>query len=193
MYSNKFKKTSNQKTLLIIVGVVLALLVLLIVLEKTKVINLYSKKQPTSTEAKTTSTAPTAQADFSDGDERLIADTSRNEGIIKDTGGNLTDIPAESQWQKSSDGKITVYTPGKDSVVKNGDTLSGSSSLSQVSFRLIDDVTGVIAQGTLSVVNGNFSGSFDFSTTGTNGRLDIFNSSPDGIESSNTEIPVRFK
>lgn len=195
MSSNKIQKKSKKKTLLVAASAVLILLLILFVFEKTNVINLYSKKsQPTTTtEAKTTSTAPSAQENFTDGDERQGSSTNRNEGIVTDTGGNISNTPGQSQWTTSSDGAITVYLPAKSSIIKSGDSMNGTSNLSKVSFRLIDDVSGVIAQGALSVVNGKFSGSFNFSTSGTNGRLDIFNAATDGVESSNVEIPIRFR
>jgi hypothetical protein len=192
MYSNKSQKRSKKKLFFLIAGAGLALLVLLFVLEITHVINLYSKKQPVATDAKTTSTAPTAQEDFTEGGERPIARSDKTEGIIQDTGGTAPSTD-QAQWSSSSDGAITVYMPAKNDLITSGGTLSGASNLSKVSFRLIDDVSGVIAQGSLTVVNGKFSGSFSFSTNGTNGRLDIFSAAPDGVESSNVEIPVRFR
>lgn len=142
---------------------------------------------------KTTSTAPSAQEDFTGGSNREVNRTTKNEGQVEDTSGSVATVPSQNQWSTSDSGAITVYAPAKDSIIKSGDLLSGSSNLSKISYRLIDNVSGVIAQGSLSVVNGKFSGSFNFSTTGTAGRLDIYSASAEGIESSNIEIPVRFK
>ncbi len=189
------KLTITKKKLLIIACAALLILFVLFVLEKRHVIDLYNKDKQTSEDedAKTTSTAPTAQEDFSEGGERPIARGDKDEGLVADTGGSVQSIPPENQWSVSADKAITVYLPSKDSVLVSGSTLSGSSTLPHVNFRLIDDVSGLIAQGTLSVVNGKFSGTFSFNTSGANGRLDIYNASVDGIESSNVEIPVRFK
>lgn len=145
-------------------------------------------------DAKTTSTLPTAQSSFTDGDSRVPANTSNtNEGVVTDTQGGSVSPAPESQWSVSSTGFITVYSPARSGVLKTGDTLSGKASTPSVSFRLIDDVSGVIAEGRLSVKDGMFSGKFDFSTSGTEGRLDIFSTLTNGKEENNIEIPVRFK
>lgn len=189
------KNKGTRKKLFLSVGAaVLVLAVGLFALEKFDVTNFVSGKNVSSTnDPKTTSTAPTAQDDFTDGGPRDVNPGDDNEGTVQDTGGNVPTIPPESQWSKSSDQRITVYGPAKNSVIKKGDTLSGVSTLTKVNFRLIDDVTGVIVTGSLAVEGGKFSGSFDFSTSGTNGRLDVFTANADGVESSVVEIPVRFK
>jgi hypothetical protein len=148
---------------------------------------------PLPTDAKTTSTAPTAQENFTGGDNREARSQPQNEGTATDTGGIITEQPAQDAWSVSSSGQITLYSPSKNSLFQNGDVISGASTLSTVNFRLIDDVSGVIAEGSLGVVNGKFSGKFSFSTTGTNGRLDIFSIDTGGIENNNVEVPVRFK
>lgn len=145
--------------------------------------------------AQTTSDAPTAQEDFTGGDDRQ-PNTQTNtggEGTVSSTNGNISSIPPQSEWTTSPSGAITVYSPAKNSLLTNGNTISGKATAAKVSFRLIDDVTGVIAQGELPVVNGNFSGKFNFSTTATSGRLDVFNTREDGVEINNVEIPIRFK
>jgi hypothetical protein len=188
------RRKYNKRQLLTTFLIVLFLGFGVLILEKANIIDLYSKKQPNpQAEAKTTSTAPTAQEDFTGGNERPVNTTEKNEGTVQDTQGSLATSLDSSKWSSSKDGVITVYEPSKNGLVTGNSSLSGASSLSKVSFRLIDDVSGVIAQGTLSVANGKFSGNFDFSTSGTNGRLDIFSATIDGVESSNIEIPIRFK
>jgi hypothetical protein len=186
---------SKKMLILLLAGAVVIAFFVIAVLEKTQVINLFGNDPAPipNSDAKTTSKAPTANENFSDGDERLIPNNAHDEGIVKDTSGNSSQPTDTSKFTRSSDGAITVYTPSANSLLISGGQLVGASSLSKVSFRLIDDVSGVKAQGTLSVVNGRFSGTFEFTTAGTNGRLDLFNMSADGVESSNVEIPVRFK
>lgn len=197
MVSVKTRISSNKKPLLIVGLCIILALVTLFVLEKTHIINLYTKNEsasePNDSEAKTTSTAPTAQENFSSGGDRPITRGEKDEGLLEDTGGNIPTVPSQDQWSTSSDGLITAYSPAKNSMLISGSSVSGASNHAKVSFRLIDDVSGVIAQGTLSVANGKFSGSFKFTTIGTNGRLDLFTATADGVESSNIEIPVRFK
>lgn len=192
----KYRSKTKTKRLLGLFLAALLLVALVAVLEKKQIINLRGPDKKTTSadeDAKTTSTAPSAQENFSGGGDRPVYSTDKNEGTVQDNSGNISSVPPKSQWIKSADSSITVYGPAKNSLVKNGESLSGSTSYSQVSFRLIDDISGVIAQGTLSVVNGRFSANINFSTTGTNGRLDVFGVKEDGTELSNIEIPVRFR
>lgn len=146
-------------------------------------------------EAPTTSTVPTAQPDFSNGDEREPGNTfgeDDGQGLVRDTGGsagmtqNMEPIISES-------GEISVYQPGYNSVLKSGGVLTGESELDTVTFRIIDDVSGVIGQGNLKVSSSKFSGTFEFKTRAKTGRIDVFGIRPDGTEFSNIEIPVRFE
>lgn len=145
--------------------------------------------------SKTTSTAPSAQEEFTGATERPVLEPSseKGEAYVSDNQGQSEIIPDKSQWTTSHSGQIIVYSPSNNQLLQKGDLISGESSLSTVSFRIIDNVSGVISEGQLTVVNGKFSGSVGFSTTATEGRLDIYSSSEDGIESSNIGIPVRFK
>ncbi|NCU40623.1 hypothetical protein EOL73_02600 [Candidatus Saccharibacteria bacterium] len=176
----------------------LALIACIYLLEKAKVIDVFSFDEKSSVvtdnDAKTTSTAPTAQDSFTDGDRRDIPNrTSDSEGYVKDDAGNIASLPPRSQWSTSQDSNLIVYSPANGSVLNNGDVLIGETSETEkVSFRLIDNISGVIARGEISVVDGKFSGTFIFSTTATIGRLDVFVTETDGKEISNIEIPVKF-
>lgn len=146
------------------------------------------------TDSETTSTAPTAQSDFTGGTEREPGNTlSENEGSggIRDNEGNLSDVDTSSSISSES-GEITLYTPKGNSKVASGEKVAGESKLSVVSYRIIDNVSGVISTGQLKVVNGKFSGTLEFTTTATEGRLDLFGTKPDGAEYSIIEVPVRF-
>ena len=151
------------------------------------------KHQSTNNIAETTSKEPSAQSTFTGGGKRKVVQSDKNEGVITDTGGNISSLPPSSDWSSSANGVITVYSPAKNSLLSSGQLLLGESAANRVSFRLIDSVSGVIAQGSVGIVNGKFSGSFSFNTTADNGRLDIFTTNIDGMESNNIEIPVRFK
>lgn len=170
---------------------------LFITLEATNKINiLHRPNKNTSSkaeEAKTTSDAATAQEDFQGGDDRKPNTTSHEEGTVKDTQGNVGAIPPSTQWSTSQSGLITIYTPAKNTVVATGLIVSGKASVPKVSFRLIDNVSGVISRGELSVINGAYSGVFNFTTTATAGRLDIFSTAADGVESNNITVSIRFK
>jgi len=144
--------------------------------------------------ATTTSTAASAQNDFTAGSARKEASKPNiNEGTITDNNGSTVTPPAENTWVRSSDGSsVIVYSPINNQVLQTGQILSGASTATRVNFRLIDNISGVIAQGTLSVVNGKFSGVSSFKTVASDGRVDIFTSDDQGVESNNVSIPVRF-
>lgn len=190
----KKKPSHLKRNILLAVAGLLVVAGILFVLEKKDVTNFIGAKNTAITEdAKTTSTAPTAQDDFTDGGSRDVNQGDDNEGTVQDTSGTVPSVPPQDQWTVSADQKITAYTPSKNAIIKKGDSISGASTLPKINFRLIDDASGVIAQGTLTVEKGKFSGTFDFTTTGSNGRLDLFTANADGVESSVVEIPVRFK
>lgn len=146
-------------------------------------------------EKHTTSTEPSAQSDFNNGQPRKEATQSRlNEGSISDNSGVITSTPPESAWMKSSDGQsVVVYSPSQNQILKSGSQLTGTSLQKKVSFRLIDDIQGVVAQGTLDVVDGKFSGIFNFSTEGSQGQVDVFTTNLEGVEQNNVSVPVRFR
>ena len=148
--------------------------------------------QSSNLKTETTSKQPSAQTDFADSKDKGSAQTVKNEGIVTDSNGNIDTIPPESSWIKSRDDVISVYSPTSNSILKTNDVLSGQTSAPSINFRLIDSISGEIAQGKISVVDGKFSGIFNFSTTATEGRLDIYTASDNGVESSVIEIPVRF-
>lgn len=189
---NKKRKTPKR---MIALGVVVAVIAVVGILEATNTTNLiFKSRQHKDTTTKTTSDAPTAQEDFAQGDDREPnTNTESGEAMISDTNGEISSIPAENQWTSSANNAITVYSPAKNTTVVNGSVISGRSDSSTVSFRLIDNISGVIAQGELKVVNGTFSGKLSFATTATEGRLDIFNTKTDGVEFNNVEVPIRFK
>jgi hypothetical protein len=144
---------------------------------------------------KTTSSAPTAQESFSEGDEEKINMTNSDEkgaASVIDNEGQVSSIPNETAWTSSPSGDITLYSPVQNQQLKNGDTIAGESSLTTVTYRVIDDISGVISSGQLSVVNGKFSGNISFNTKATEGRLDVFGTKEDGSEFSNVEIDIKF-
>lgn len=193
------KKRTNKKTKYIIIVSVLVLFFLSSVafLEATGKVNFFGNpaaKNSEESDAKTTSDAPTAQEDFTEGGERTPNTSSNDdEATVTDNSGNIGTVPASSQWSYSANQQLVVYSPTANQVLSNGSKISGKSTEQTVSFRLIGDSSGVIAQGQLAVGNGNFSGTFNFDTAATEGRLDVFNTKSDGVEFNNVEIPIRFR
>lgn len=188
---------SYKKYVPLIIACILVVVTMVFILEKTHTTNLI--KAPTEAErpssnAKTTSKQPSAQSDFSDGQPRKEATQSNmNEGTVSDNNGRIDSLPPEDQWTKSADGKsIVVYSPSANQTLKSGQQLTGASSSAVVNFRLIDNIQGVIASGSINVVDGKFAGTFDFSTTAEQGQVDIFTTASNGSESNTISIPVRF-
>jgi hypothetical protein len=117
---------------------------------------------------------------------------SGNSGGVTDTHGSSATSTNSSQWIKSASGAITVKQPTANSKLQDGNVISGSASVGEVHYRLSDNETGVIAQGTLGVVNGNFSGALHFTVQGTGGRLDIFSTDSQEVEYNEVQINVSF-
>lgn len=148
----------------------------------------------TNTAAKTTSALPTAQAGYNGTTKSTPKplDTEANQGGAVDTHGAITDIPPSSQWTSSSSDKITLYTPTNDSTLKPGATIEGAAQVSKVNFTLVDNSAGVIAQGSISVHNGKFSGSLQFTPQGKTGVLKVFSTDSSGREHDFTNVDVKF-
>jgi len=141
--------------------------------------------------AQTTSKSPTAQDDYSDGNDRSSnSGNDSSQGGAIDTGG--TDAPKTEIGITSESGLVTVSVPSKNDTVKNGSVVAGTvkSGVTKVQYRLIDEQYGVLAQGSLDVVNNAFSGKLQFSPRSDSGRLDIFSFDEAGTEVNNIEIPV---
>lgn len=148
--------------------------------------------------AETTSTSKTAQSDYDQGKERPTdgQNIGTNQGGAVDNKGSNdnTSTPGEPKTV-SSTGMITVLGLSTNSLLKNGDALRGTTdkTIGTVQFRVLDEATGVVAQGELSVVDGTFSGTLHFNAKSATGRIDVFNFDAGGREANNIEIPVRFK
>lgn len=125
-------------------------------------------------------------------DPNANAGLNSNAGGAKDTGGTTSASTDSSKWVISQSGNITVKQPIANATLKSGGVLSGSSKLEKVNFRLIDSSVGVIAQGTLTVVNGNFSGTLNFTPHSSSGRLDVFSTDDQGVELNEVQISVGF-
>lgn len=193
----RFKSNGRKRKIFLVTALIIILTcVVLAVLEKKQYINLYGAEVTDSQDdAKTTSSTKTAQEDFNEGEFREPGNSlNENEGTgsITDNNGSIGNDVDTSSPIVSSTGEITVYSPKSGATIKSGYALTGKSTLSKISYRLIDSVNGEIASGELNVVNGNFSGNIGYNTSATEGRLDIFATRDDYSEFSNVEIPIRF-
>jgi len=119
--------------------------------------------------------------------------TSRDQSLATDNqGATPSSSTNSSQWTVSTSGLVTVKQPASNSLLKSGDSLFGSAKVSQVQYRLIDNQVGVLAQGPLNVVDGNFSATLHFRAVANTGRLDVFSFDSQGAEVNEVQIPVRF-
>lgn len=189
---------SKRRIITIVIIVLFAGAVILFVLEKTNTTSFFSSTDNSdASDAQTTSDLPSAQSDFNGGsaaeenkDPGNTLNENRGTAVIEETGSQIVE---NSDPISSETGEITVYSPTKNSRVTSGAIISGTSSLSEVEYRIIDSTSGVIATGSLTVKNGKFSGKINFNNNATEGRIDLFATRPDFREYSNIEIPVRFR
>lgn len=109
---------------------------------------------------------------------------------------NTTAVPPKSQWTTSSSGTITLQQPYPNATIQSGSIISGtiqSSSIHTVNFILTDNAVGQIAQGSLSVVNGKFSGSLNFTSHSSSGTLQVYSPNPtNGAEENIINFDVKY-
>ena len=127
------------------------------------------------------------------GEKKIASSSGVNQGTSTDKQGEASPNTSPNQWIKSASGLLTVKQPVSGEVIKSGFILSGSANLDKVQYRLIDDQRGVVSQGFINVVSGNFSASISFPTYGENGRLDVFSSDPEGREINEVQVEVKLK
>lgn len=153
--------------------------------------------------AKTTSDLPSAQEDFqatNTGDEDNAKDREPGNSIredqgsagITDTNGNIPPSVDTSKPTTSQTGEITVYSPQQNQSVSREIIVAGTAKIKTVMYRISDDVTGVIETGSLSVINGKFSGTLKITTGAKVGQVSFFGVQSDDNEFSNVTIPLRF-
>lgn len=114
-------------------------------------------------------------------------------GIIDQKGQTGSSLPPSSEWAASASGNIVLQQPVANSVVKSGDTLSGTAKVGSIRFILKDDSVGLIADGSLSVVNGKFSGKLEFTPHSKKGSLEVYYPNPkNGAEEDIVHINVNY-
>jgi hypothetical protein len=116
----------------------------------------------------------------------------RNIGTATDSNGQAKTTTDSNQWVSSASGVVTVKQPLANASLRDGDILSGSAKADKVHYRLSDNEVGVISQGDLNVVDGNFSGTLHFSSKGTGGRLSVFTTDAMGVEYNEVQINLSF-
>ena len=185
----KNKNNIKHKKALIIGLIILAMLIAGVVLAI-----VFSKKNSDDS-AHTTSTAPAAQSNYTNGDSRENASSSTTTqgGATDNHGQSSSSSVDQTTWKTSDSGVITLKRPVSGSALKLGDELSGAAALDKIQYRLVDNAVGVIAQGSLSVVNGDFSGTLQFHAQSKTGLLVVFSFDSQGREINRVEIPVTLQ
>jgi len=114
-------------------------------------------------------------------------------GTTDNNGQTSGTLPPSSDWVMSTSGDITLQQPAASTSVKTGDTISGLANVSNVQFILTDNSVGQIDQGNLSVVNGKFSGTLQFTSHSSSGTLQVYYPNPsNGAEEDIINIDVNF-
>jgi len=117
------------------------------------------------------------------------SDSSTQAGGVVDTGGkNVT----QSNGISSSSGDITLYSPVVNQKVSGQVTVSGSAKVSEVFYRINDDVNGMIGSGRLTVHSGYFSGNLTVSTKASTGSFEVYSFNSQGQEINNISISIKY-
>ena len=191
---NKSKRLTKSRLLKLGVVIVVAALVLMI-LELTGVTHLFNNEPKIQKDPSTLTkiTQLPKQPAANDGEKKITSSSNGNQGTGTDNNGVTGAISASpDQWTSSQSGVVTVKSPISGSTIKSGVSLIGSSTSGEVQFRLIDDRVGVISQGSVSVVNKNFSALINFKSNGSSGRLDVFTVDSYGREFNEVQLEVKF-
>ncbi len=159
------------------------------------VIYAYTKPKPKISPTPTsTITSLPSQPASNNGEKKNQSSTSANKGNATDNQGQVSTpiTTSPSQWLSSASGVIIVKQPISGGTIKSGAELAGTAKAAKVQYRLIDNQAGVISEGFINVVGGNFSANVNFTSHGSSGRLDVFTSDDNGVESNEVQVPVNF-
>ncbi len=198
MAKNLKHRLFRRRNILISLIALIVIAAVLAVLEVTNTTHIFHDETPVAqVVVKKGKPAPEPQKNVSNSNstnaEKTPTTGNSVPGGATDTNGSAGAQTSPGQWIVAASGAITVKQPLANAALQSGDTLSGSAKVSTVNFRLIDNQVGVISQGTLNVVNGNFSGNLNFTSHSSTGRLDVFSTDDQGVEINEVQISVSFK
>jgi hypothetical protein len=186
------QKRNYKKTAFIALGLIALVAAVLAVLEISNTTHLFHKSASVSSPSAAIKKLP-AHPLANNGEKQPDASTGTNKQTATDNHGQAPSSSTDqSKWLSSQSGAIVVKSPGSNSTFKPGGQLYGSSSLAEVQYRLIDNQVGVISQGPVSVVSGNFSATVNFTASSGSGRLDVFSTDANGKEYNEVQVPVNF-
>jgi hypothetical protein len=189
------KKSSGRKKLIVILSALAVLVIVSVVIAKIFHLRHYLFPTPVVSSLATPTTALPPHPSPNNSEKQLnpTGIAQQQPGADQHGQSPSNSVPSDpSKWVISASGAITVKLPSASSTIQSGSALYGSSSLSSVQYRLIDDTVGVISQSTLEVVRGNFSGAISFTPHAQTGRLDVYNVDAQGREMNEVQIPVKF-
>jgi hypothetical protein len=187
----KTKKHSRKYIyLLLVLVVVVIIMAVLELMNTTHLLHKSAVVRPPSTPI----TKLPAPNNATNGNKSPSSTPTLNKGAPTDENGQTpSGVPTDpSKWSTSASGVITVKLPASNTTLQPGGTLTGSATINQVQYRLTDNQVGVISEGPINVVGGNFTASINFTTHGSSGRLDVFSTEPNGREINEVQIPVNF-
>jgi hypothetical protein len=193
---SKYKHSSKIKLWQKVLGLLVIVVVVFAILEVTNTIHLFRKtagvvRAPTAP----ITNLPTKTANSSTANNKVpTSNTTIPQGTDNDKNGQVpSNVPTNSkEWSTSASGLITVKLPVANSTFQSGGTVTGTASVTPVYYTLIDNQVGVVSQGTMNVVNGNFTAAINFKPYATTGRLDVYSTDSTGKEYNEVEIPVNF-
>ncbi len=158
--SVNYRRTRRRKLkvppLLYASFVVLSLLVVLGIFQSSGIIHLIPINQKQN-EIKTIG-KPTPKPSSNSSSSSLSPNKSPSSGNnlspggYQNTNGETVTTTSPNQWIISESGNIILKQPLANSILQSGTVISGSSKVSQVSFRLIDNQVGVIDQGSFNAL-----------------------------------------
>lgn len=117
--------------------------------------------------------------------------TAPSNSVVKDTNGQ--NVVENNNPALSSTKAITLSSPTDGAKIVNGSVVSGMATVGVVYYRIKDDIRGVIGQGTLSVIDGKYSGVLAVSSSGAEGTFEVYSlNASTGAEENNIKIKVTF-
>ncbi len=185
---------ASRKTLLIVFLVIVVAAGVVAALELTNTTHFFHKSPVVRAPSKPISQLPGQSASNNGNKSPSTQNAQVNGGSESDKNGQAASgVPTDpSLWSTSASGKTVLKLPGNNDSFKSGSTITGTSAVSPVQYRLVDDQAGVISQGTINVVNGNFTASVTFTPYAKTGRLDVFNTDSSGRELNEVQVTVNF-
>lgn len=165
----------------------------MLLLELTNTTHLFHKSPVVSAPKAPIARLPSA-ASKNTGEKAISKDNGSEKGGPSDKNGQIPSSVSTdpSKWVTSDSGVIVVKQPAVGSTINSGATITGTASVGNVQYRLIDDQVGVISEGPINVVSGNFTAAISFTPHSSTGRLDVFSTEPSGKEINEVQLAVKF-